>query len=99
MGLRLYPLRRASGYVVRHGQNDFHGSWRHCRTGRNLIRERVVMGLDRVSKQRERLGRPRTLFDRGKAETLLQRHSQRETARTPRRGASILEKAIQEDHL
>src|SRR5262244_3358169 len=48
---------------------------------RNLIRERVVMGLGRARKQRKRLGRPRTLFDRGKAESLLQSHSQRETAR------------------
>jgi len=34
---------------------------------RNLIRERVVMGLDRARKQRKQLGRPKTLFDRGLA--------------------------------
>src|SRR5215471_6805239 len=48
---------------------------------RNLIRERVVMGLERAKKQRKQLGRPRTLFDRSKAAMLLESHSQCETAR------------------
>jgi DNA invertase Pin-like site-specific DNA recombinase len=34
---------------------------------RSLIRERVVMGLDRARKQRKTLGRPKCIFDREKA--------------------------------
>jgi DNA invertase Pin-like site-specific DNA recombinase len=37
---------------------------------RNLIRERVAMGLDRARKQKKVLGRPRRVFDRGKAKEL-----------------------------
>ena len=37
---------------------------------RNLIRERVVMGLDRARKQGKKLGRPRTLVDREKVAAL-----------------------------
>src|SRR5215813_5877043 len=37
---------------------------------RNLIRERIVMGLDRARKQKKTLGRPRRIFDRSKALTL-----------------------------
>jgi DNA invertase Pin-like site-specific DNA recombinase len=37
---------------------------------RNLIRERVAMGLDRARKQKKTLGRPRRVFDRGKAKEL-----------------------------
>jgi DNA invertase Pin-like site-specific DNA recombinase len=34
---------------------------------RNLIRERIAMGLDRARKQKKVLGRPRRIFDRSKA--------------------------------
>lgn len=37
---------------------------------RNLIRERVAMGLDRARKQKKTLGRPRSVFDREKAKEL-----------------------------
>jgi DNA invertase Pin-like site-specific DNA recombinase len=37
---------------------------------RNLIRERVAMGLDRARKQKKTLGRPRSIFDRDKAKEL-----------------------------
>ena len=37
---------------------------------RNLIRERIAMGLDRARKQKKALGRPRRIFDRSKALTL-----------------------------
>src|SRR5215468_1565101 len=37
---------------------------------RNLIKERISMGLDRARKQRKTLGRPRRVFDRGKAKEL-----------------------------
>src|SRR5262245_56339909 len=39
---------------------------------RNLIRERIVMGLDRARKQKKTLGRPPRIFDRSKA--LILRH-------------------------
>src|SRR5438552_1729075 len=48
---------------------------------RNLIRERVVMGLDRARKQRKQLGRPKRIFDREKARTMLQSMSIREVSR------------------
>jgi DNA invertase Pin-like site-specific DNA recombinase len=34
---------------------------------RNLIKERIAMGLDRARKERKVLGRPRRIFDRAKA--------------------------------
>jgi DNA invertase Pin-like site-specific DNA recombinase len=37
---------------------------------RNLIKERIAMGLDRARKQKKTLGRPRRVFDRGKANEL-----------------------------
>ena len=37
---------------------------------RNLIRERVVMGLDRAKRQGKKLGRPKTLVDREKVAAL-----------------------------
>src|SRR5215510_12586385 len=37
---------------------------------RSLIRERVVMGLDRAKRQGKKLGRPRTLVDREKVAAL-----------------------------
>src|SRR5262245_9369687 len=61
---------------------------------RNLIRERVVMGLDRARKQRKQLGRPRRLFDRSRAGELLQTHSQRETARILGISLAVLQRGI-----
>jgi DNA invertase Pin-like site-specific DNA recombinase len=37
---------------------------------RNLIKERIAMGLDRARKQKKTLGRPRRVFDSGKAKEL-----------------------------
>jgi DNA invertase Pin-like site-specific DNA recombinase len=34
---------------------------------RNLIKERIAMGLDRARKEKKILGRPRRIFDRAKA--------------------------------
>jgi len=48
---------------------------------RNLIKERVQMGISRARKQGKRLGRPRRIFDREKARTMLQGMSAREVAR------------------
>jgi hypothetical protein len=48
---------------------------------RNLIKERIHMGLGRARKQGKQLGRPKRLFDREKAWTMLQNMSAREVAR------------------
>ena len=37
---------------------------------RNLIKERIAMGLDRARKEKKVLGRPRRIFDREKAVAL-----------------------------
>ena len=37
---------------------------------RSLIRERVIMGLERATRQGERLGRPRSLLDRERVAAL-----------------------------
>jgi DNA invertase Pin-like site-specific DNA recombinase len=48
---------------------------------RNLIKERIHIGLGRARKQGKQLGRPKRLFDREKAWTMLQNMSAREVAR------------------
>src|SRR5262245_61470001 len=48
---------------------------------RNLIKERVHMGISRARKQGKRLGRPKRVFDREKAHVMLQSMSVREFAR------------------
>jgi putative DNA-invertase from lambdoid prophage Rac len=48
---------------------------------RNLIKERIHIGLGRARKQGQQLGRPKRLFDREKAWTMLQNMSAREVAR------------------
>jgi DNA invertase Pin-like site-specific DNA recombinase len=48
---------------------------------RNLIKERVHMGISRARKQGKSLGRPKRIFDRERARMLLQTRSVREVAR------------------
>src|SRR6266576_3662789 len=48
---------------------------------RNLIKERIHMGISRARKEGKRLGRPKRIFDRGKARTTLETMSAREVAR------------------
>jgi DNA invertase Pin-like site-specific DNA recombinase len=49
---------------------------------RSLIRERVVMGLDRARKEGKPVGRPKRIFDRARAQTLRAKgYSLREVAR------------------
>jgi DNA invertase Pin-like site-specific DNA recombinase len=48
---------------------------------RNLIKERVHMGISRARKQGKLLGRPKRIFDRDKAIAMLQKMSVREVAR------------------
>jgi DNA invertase Pin-like site-specific DNA recombinase len=48
---------------------------------RNLIKERVQMGISRARKEGKQLGRPKRIFDRENARTMLQTLSVREVAR------------------
>ncbi len=48
---------------------------------RNLIKERIFMGLGRARKQGKQLGRPKRIFDRERARTMLQDMSAREVSR------------------
>lgn len=48
---------------------------------RNLIKERIHMGLGRARKQGKQLGRPARVFDRERARTMLQSMSARKVAR------------------
>jgi len=48
---------------------------------RNLIKERVHMGIRRAQKQGKRLGRPKRIFDKERARMLVQKASVRQVAR------------------
>ena len=48
---------------------------------RNLIKERVQMGISRARKEGKQLGRPKRIFDREKAQMMLESMSVREVAR------------------
>src|SRR5262249_16544619 len=61
---------------------------------RNLIRERVHMGISRARKQGKRLGRPKRVFDRVKAQAMLQSMSLREVARQLGVSRGVVERAI-----
>jgi DNA invertase Pin-like site-specific DNA recombinase len=61
---------------------------------RNLIKERVHMGLSRARKQGKRLGRPRRIFDREKARTMLQSVSIREVSRQLGVSRGVIERAL-----
>jgi DNA invertase Pin-like site-specific DNA recombinase len=61
---------------------------------RNLIKERVHMGISRARKQGKRLGRPKRVFDREKACEMLQRMSVREVARQLGVSRGVVERAM-----
>src|SRR5262245_42498661 len=60
---------------------------------RNLIKERVHMGISRARKQGKQLGRPKRVFDREKAYVMLQRMSVREVARQLGVSRGVVERA------
>jgi len=60
---------------------------------RNLIKERVHMGISRARKQGKRLGRPKRVFDREKAHRMLQSMSVREVARQLGVSRGVVERA------
>jgi DNA invertase Pin-like site-specific DNA recombinase len=61
---------------------------------RNLIKERVYMGISRARKQGKRLGRPKRIFDRGKARTMLETMSVREVARQLGVSRGVIEREL-----
>jgi DNA invertase Pin-like site-specific DNA recombinase len=61
---------------------------------RNLIKERVHMGISRARKQGKRLGRPKRIFDREAARTLVQRMSIRQAARQLGVSRGVVERAL-----
>jgi len=62
---------------------------------RNLIRERVQMGISRARKLGKALGRPKRIFDREKATAMLQTMSVREVARQLGVSRGVVERAFE----
>src|SRR5262249_26753045 len=60
---------------------------------RNLIKERVHMGISRARKEGKRLGRPKRIFDREMARMMLQSMSVREVARQLGVSRGVVERA------
>src|SRR5262245_23229960 len=60
---------------------------------RNLIKERVHMGISRARKQGKALGRPKRIFDREKAQRMLQTLSIRQVARELGVSRGVVERA------
>src|SRR5262249_43535732 len=61
---------------------------------RNIIRERVHMGIVRARKEGKRLGRPLRILDRDKARTMLQDMSIREVARQLGVSRGVVKRAL-----
>jgi DNA invertase Pin-like site-specific DNA recombinase len=61
---------------------------------RNLIKERVHMGICRARKEGKQLGRPKRIFDKNKAQTMLQSMSIREVARQLGVSRGVVERAL-----
>ena len=61
---------------------------------RNLIKERVHLGIHRARKEGKRLGRPKRVFDREKARQMLQTMSVREVARQLGVSRGVIERTL-----
>lgn len=61
---------------------------------RNLIKERVHMGISRARKQGKALGRPKRIFDKEKARALAQMMSVRQAARQLGVSRGVVERAL-----
>jgi DNA invertase Pin-like site-specific DNA recombinase len=61
---------------------------------RNLIKERVHMGINRARKVGKQLGRPRRVFDREKAREMAQAMSAREIARQLGVSRGVVKRAL-----
>ena len=65
---------------------------------RNLIKERVHMGINRARKEGKQLGRPKRIFDRHKAQAMLKTMSVREVAKQLGVSRGVIERALGETH-
>jgi DNA invertase Pin-like site-specific DNA recombinase len=63
---------------------------------RNLIKERVHMGIRRARKQGKQLGRPKRILDKEKAQTMVLTMSVRQVARQLGVSRGVLERALSE---
>ena len=61
---------------------------------RNLIKERVHMGISRARKEGKQLGRPKRIFDREKARTMLQSMSIHEVSRQLGVSRGVVERVL-----
>ena len=61
---------------------------------RNLIKERVYMGISRARKKGKQLGRPKRVFDKEKAQTMVLTMSVRQAARQLGVSRGVLERAL-----
>jgi len=61
---------------------------------RNLIRERVQMGISRARKEGKQLGRPKRIFDRETARTLVETMSVRQAARQLGVSRGVVERTL-----
>ena len=61
---------------------------------RNLIKERVHLGISRARKEGKQLGRPKRIFDREKARTMLQGMSVRNVARLLGVSRGVIEREL-----
>ena len=61
---------------------------------RNLIKERVQMGIIRARKQGKQLGRPKRIFDREKAQTMVKTMSVRRVAQQLGISRGVVERAM-----
>lgn len=61
---------------------------------RKLIKERVHMGISRARKEGKQLGRPKRIFDRGKAREMAETMSAREVARQLGVSRGVVERAL-----
>jgi putative DNA-invertase from lambdoid prophage Rac len=65
---------------------------------RNLIKERVQMGISRARTQGKQLGRPKRIFDKEKARTMVQRMSVRQVARQLGVSRGVVDRALSESN-
>jgi putative DNA-invertase from lambdoid prophage Rac len=61
---------------------------------RNLIKERVQMGISRARKQGKQLGRPKRIFEHEKVRVMLQHMSIREESRQLGVSRGVVERAL-----
>jgi hypothetical protein len=95
---RAFRSIKGSGPQVLASTNNA-SRWRRGRASvaeleRNLIKERVYMGISRARKKGKQLGRPKRVFDKEKAQTMVLTMSVRQAARQLGVSRGVLERAL-----